>query len=157
MFARENLIISLLLRNSFPYDIQILLIELNLRKKNWLICSCYNPHKNLINCHLQKLAKGIQIYSNNYDDILLMGYFNAEVTNISFSSFCKLYEGKSITNQSTCYKNPTNPSCINPFLTNLPNSLRKSTVVKTGLSDFHKLIVTGISHYSPKGASNIVI
>ena len=43
-----------------------------------------------MNCHLQKLAKGIQIYSNNYDDILLMGYFNAEVTNTSFFSFCKL-------------------------------------------------------------------
>ena len=110
-----------------------------------------------MNCHLQKLAKGIQIYSNNYDDILLMGYFNAEVTNTSFFSFCKLYEGKSIINQFTCYKNPTNPSSINLFLTNLPNSLRKSTVVETGLSDFHKLTVTGISHYSPKGASNIVI
>ena len=43
---------------------------------------------------------------------LLMGDFNAEVSEVSFSSFCELYEVKSIVNQSTCFKNPTNPSCI---------------------------------------------
>ena len=73
----ENLITRLLSRHSFPHDFEILLIELNLRKKKWLICCCYNPHKNLINYHLQELAKGIQIYSKNYDAILLMGDFNA--------------------------------------------------------------------------------
>ena len=80
-FVRENLIRRLLVpryldtllisRHSFPHDIEILLIELNLRKNKWLICCCYNPHKNLINYHLQELAKGIQIYSDNYVDILL--------------------------------------------------------------------------------------
>ena len=90
-------------------------------RKKWLICRCRNPHKNLINYNLQELTKGIQIYSNNYDDILLVGDFNAEVSETSFSSFCKLYEIKSIISQSTCYKNPTNPLCIDLFLTNSPN------------------------------------
>ena len=84
LFVRENLITRLLSRHSFPHDIEILLIELNLRKKKWLICCCYNPHKNLINYHLQELAKRIQIHSNNYGDILLMGDFNAEVSETSF-------------------------------------------------------------------------
>ena len=77
LFGRESLITRLLSRYSFPHDIEILFIELNLRKKKWLICYCYNPHKNLINYHLQELAKGIQMDSNNYDGILLMGDFNA--------------------------------------------------------------------------------
>ena len=122
LFVRESLITRLLSRYSFPHDIEILFIELNLRKKKWLICCCYNPHKNLKNYHLQELAKGIQISSSNCDDILIMGDFNTEVSETSFSSFWELYEVKSIINQSTCYKNPTNPSCIELFLTNSPNS-----------------------------------
>ena len=156
LFVRENLITRLLSRHSFPHDIEILLIELNLRKKKWLICCCYNPRKNLINYHLQELTKGIQIYSKNYYDILLMGDFNAEVFETSFSSFYELYEVKSIINQSTCYKNPTNPSCMDLFLTNSPNSFQKPTVVETGLSDFHKLIATVVKSYSPKRTPNII-
>ena len=87
LFVRENLITRLLSRHSFPHDIEILLIELNLIKKKWLICCCYNPHKNLISYHLQDLAKEIQISTNNYGDILLMGNFNAEVSETSFSFF----------------------------------------------------------------------
>ena len=56
-FPRENLITRLLSRHSFPHDIEILFIELNLRKKKWLICCCYNPHKNLMNYYLQELSK----------------------------------------------------------------------------------------------------
>ena len=97
LFVRENLITRLLSRHSFPHDIEILFIEFNLRKKKWLICSCYNPHKNLINYHLQELAKGIQIYSNNYHELLLIGDFNAKVSERSFSSFYELHEVKSIT------------------------------------------------------------
>ena len=66
LFVRENLITKLLSR-----------LSLNLRKKKSQICWCYNPHKDLINYHLQKLAKGIQIYYNNYNGILIMGDFNA--------------------------------------------------------------------------------
>ena len=130
LFVRENLITRLLSRHSFPHDIEILFIELNLRKKQWLICSCYNPHKNLINYHLQELAKGIQIYSNNYHELLLMGDFNAEVSETSFYSFCELHEVKSIINQSTCYKTPANPSCIDVFLTKSPSSFPKSALVE---------------------------
>ena len=80
-----------------------------------------------------------------------MGDFTVEV---NFSSFCELCEVKSIINQSNCYKNPTNPSCIDLFLTNSPNSFQKSTVVKTSLSDCYKLIFTVMKLYSPKRTPN---
>ena len=60
---------------------------------------------------------------------------------------------KSIINQSTCYKTPTNPTCIDLFLTISPNSFQK---FETGLSDFHKLIVTVMKSYSPKRTLNII-
>ena len=38
----------------------------------------------------------------------------------------------------------------------IPNKLTKSTVVETGLSEFHKLIATVMKSYSPQRTSNIV-
>ena len=41
-----------------------------------------------------------------------------------------------------CYKNPVKPTCIDLILTNCPRPFRNSCVIKTGLSDIHKIIVT---------------
>ena len=85
-----------------------------------------------------------------------MGDFTAEVSETNSSSFCELYEVKSIINQSTCYKNSTNPSCIDLFLKTSPNSFQKSTIVETALLDFHKLMVIVMKSYSPKRTLNVV-
>ena len=42
----------------------------------------------------------------------------------------------------TCYKNPERPSCIDLILTNCHHSFQNSCVIETGLSDFHKMVVT---------------
>ena len=52
-----------------------------------------------------------------------------------------MYRLKSI-NDPTCFKNPENPSCIDLSLTNSPYSFQNSCVIETGLSDFHKMIVS---------------
>ena len=68
-----------------------------------------------------------------------MGYFN---TQTSMKVFCDSYEFKNLIKDATCYKNPENPSCIDLILTNNPNSFQNSGVIETGLSDFHKMMVT---------------
>ena len=45
-------------------------------------------------------------------------------------------------NKPACYKNPGKPSCIDLILTNCPSSFQNSSVIETGLSDFHMMIVT---------------
>ena len=42
--------------------------EINLRKKKWLICASYNPHKSNISNHLHHLGKGLDNYIGNYDN-----------------------------------------------------------------------------------------
>ena len=49
------------------------------------------------------------MYSNRYNAILLMVDFNAEISETNFPSFSEVYEVKSIINQSTYCKKPTNP------------------------------------------------
>ena len=56
--------------------------------------------------------------------------------------FCETYDLSSLIKVPTCYKNPEKPSCIDLLLTNRPKSFQNSSVVETGLSDFHKMAVT---------------
>ena len=57
-------------------------------------------------------------------------------------SFCESYRFKSLIKDPTCFKNPESPSCIDLILTNNPYSFQNSWVIETGLSDFHKMIVS---------------
>ena len=70
------------------------------------------------------------------------------------SSFCKIYHLTNIIKQPTCFKNPSNPSCIDLFLTNNANCFQKSSGFETSLSDFHKLIVTVMKSHIPKQQPN---
>ena len=57
-------------------------------------------------------------------------------------SFCQIYNFKNLIDKPTCYKNPTNPSCVDLILTNRPRSFQNSCTFETRLSDFHKMTLT---------------
>ena len=114
----------------------------NFRKKKWLICASYSPHKSNISNHLHHLGKGLDNYIGNYDNILLLGDFNSEFSEPCLNDFCDIYNLKNLVKEPTCYKNPDNPSCIDLFLTNRPRTFQCTTTIETGISDFHKLVVT---------------
>ena len=49
---------------------------------------------------------------------------------------------KALKEKPTCFNNFNNPSCIDIFLTNSSKSFEKLLTLETGMSDFHKLIIT---------------
>ena len=59
-------------------------------------------------------------------------------------------------NKPTCFKNPDKPSCIDLILTKCPNSFQNSCVIETGLSDFHKLVVTVMKTTYKKAEPKII-
>ena len=59
-----------------------------------------------------------------------------------FKRVCNLFNLTSLINKATCYKNPNKPSSIDLLLTNFPKNFQNSSVVETGLSNFHKIAVT---------------
>ena len=61
---------------------------------------------------------------------------------ILVSDFCEIYSLKNIFREKTCFKNPSNPSCIDLIITNRPKGFQNSMVIETGLSDFHKMCIT---------------
>ena len=71
-----------------------------------------------------------------------MGDFNVGFTEANMATFCIEYKLKALNNEPTCFKNCASPSCIDLFLTNCKKSYESTLTIETGLSDFHKLIVT---------------
>ena len=57
--------------------IEAFFVEINLRKKKWLISCSYNPNKALMANHMAVLNKNIDIYITMYDSLLFLSNFNA--------------------------------------------------------------------------------
>ena len=93
-------------------------IELNLRCKKWLLSCSYNPRPSLIAEHLSIIGKNLGLLAANYDQILLMGGFNAEPQDHFLMDFCDGYNLKNLIKVPTCFKNPEKPTSIDLMLTN---------------------------------------
>ena len=93
-------------------SIESFFIEINIRKKKWLlVCTC-NPNKNLISNHLKEIGKNLDNYSSKYDNFILLGDLNSEPTESAVRDFCEIYSCKNLIKDNTCFKNPSKPSCI---------------------------------------------
>ena len=135
IFVRKD-IPSKLIENS--NSMEGIFLEINLRTKKWLFCGCYNPHKNLISQHLSVISKSLDTLLTKYDNIFLMGDFNADKNNTSLKDFCQLYNLKHLIKVPTCYKNPENPSIIDLMLTNSPYSYQNSCAIERDYPTFIK-------------------
>ena len=82
------------------------------------------------------------MYTSKYDSLIFLGDFNAGVEDTDIKFFCSSYNLTSMVNRDTCYKNPDKPTCIDLILANYPESFQNSCALVTGLSDFHKTVVT---------------
>ena len=95
-------------------------IEINLRKKRWLLCCSYNPKKPLISEHLNEIGKNLDLLLSKYDNSMLIGDLNAEPTEAAISDFYEIYNLNHLIKDNTCFKNPTKPTCIDLIVTNRP-------------------------------------
>ena len=101
-------------------------VEINLRKKKWLLnCSC-NVQKSEIRKYLGAVGKNLDSYSSKYENFILFGDFNAEPTDNAIEEFMKVYNLKNLVKGPTCFKNLEKPSCIDLILTNKIKSVQTS-------------------------------
>ena len=130
---RKDILSSLL--NS-DVSVERFFVELNLRKKKWLLCCFYNPHKNEIPTHLKEVERNIDVFSSNYNNSILLGDSSVKPTEQPMKDICLVYNCKNIISDETCYENPENPKYIDLIMTNMPNFFPNSQAIETGLSDF---------------------
>ena len=92
------------------------LVEINLRKKKWLLCCSYNPHKSSNANYLKRICKTLNKLNATYVNLFLFGDFNVEPEEESIADFLSLCNLKKLVKQNTCFKNPDKPTCIDLIL-----------------------------------------
>ena len=117
VFIREDIPFKLI---ESQMRIEGFFIELNLKRKKWLLCCSYNPRFSQRSFHLNELGKNLDTLTSKYDNIILLGDFNTEPTDTALSNFCEIYNLKNLIKDKTCFKNPNKPSCIDLIITNRP-------------------------------------
>ena len=77
-----------------------------------------------------------------------MGDFSSQVSENCLNGFCNVNSLKTLSRGPTCFKNPSNPLCIDFFLTNRQQYFQQTNAIETGISGFHKMYVTVMkTHY----------
>ena len=127
---------------NLPSSFEGLVIELSFNLKKWLLIYSYNPHRNSLKEHIRVLSCCLDQNIQKYENIILMGDYNAEITNASMQEFCESYFLENMVKKPTCFKNPAKPTCIDLIITNKPGMFQNAKTYETGLSDFHKLVVS---------------
>ena len=122
-----------------------------------MLLSCsYNPNTNLIADHLHCIGRRIVFCSSKYDNFIVLGDLNTEVSNSFSEQFCSSYNLISLIKEPTCIKSVDNPSGIDPILTNHPKCFQSSGVYENSIFDFHELTFTVFKTYFQKAKPRII-
>ena len=159
IYVREDIPSKELKKHNFTENIEGMFIEINLRKTKLLFFGGYrsdHPEYGVSkDDFLEQVRFALDKYST-YDKILLAGDFNIDDQEETFRDFLFEQNIKNLVKEKTCYKSIENPSCIDLFLTNTSLSFQNTTTVITGLSDFHKMVVTVMKTTFPKAKPKII-
>ena len=134
-------------------------VEINLRKTKLLLFGTYHsthPEYGVNDeDYFQEIGHALDVYCN-YEKCLLVGDFNIEEDEHCLCDFLYEYNAKNLVKEKTCFKSLENLSCIDLFLTNSHQSFQNTTTISTGLSDFHKMVVTVMKTTFPKAEPKII-
>ena len=128
-------------------------IEMNLRKRKWLVIGIYKPPQSCSKMFIEKLSNQLNDLHTNYD-ILLLGDFNMTPEDLKLQVFCDTHDLENLIKEPTCFKGK-NPSCIDLILTNQKQLFMKSRTFITGISDFHSLTTSIMKLTYTKGNPKI--
>ena len=85
-------------------DIQCIVSELNLRNQKWLILSVYRNPKQNIKYFLDQIINILDFFASSFENNIVMGDFNAEVTQPDMLDFMSNYSLSNLIKHPTCYK-----------------------------------------------------
>ena len=151
LYVREDIPCKILKEYTPEKPTEKFFVKINLRSRKWLLSCSYNPKTNLIADHLHCIGRETDLYLSKYDNFIVLGDLNTEVSNSFMEQFCASYNLKSLIKEPSCFKSVDNPSCIDLILTNHPKCFQNS-----GISDFHKLTFTVLKTYFQKAKPRII-
>ena len=119
IYVRNDITCTLMRNHPHTTNLEGIFLEMNLRKSKWLLLSGYNPNKRNITNFMSQLIPSLDFYRNKYDNFLMLGDFNSEMSEYAMEEFCEIYNITNLIKEPTCFKNPLNPSTIDLNLTNM--------------------------------------
>ena len=159
IYVRKDIPSKELKNHKFSKNIEAIFVEINLRKCKLLLCGTYHSTHPQYGTNdydfFEQIGLALDVYSN-YDKFILAGDFNIQEDQASIQDFFDEFSAKNLVKEKTCFKSLDNPSCIDLFLTNSWLSFVNTTTISTGLSDFHKMIITVFKTTFPKAKPKIV-
>ena len=87
IYVRDFFPCKKLKKHIFLHDIEGMFVELNFRKSKWLLFATYHPPAQNVEYYLRNVGSASDKYIKTYDKCLLVGDFNAEVTEIKMENF----------------------------------------------------------------------
>ena len=96
LFIRNHIPCRRIHLDFYP-KIEAIVIEINLRKRKWLLFGLYNPHKDMIANHLESVGKQINILCEKYENFMLvcedeMQFFLQYIQSQKFSKSQNLFQ-----------------------------------------------------------------
>ena len=159
IYVRGDIPSKEVVKHKFTKNIEAIFIEINLRKNKFLLVGTYHSTNREYGAsdidYFEQIGLALDVYSN-YEKFLIAGDFNVEENEHCIKNFMDEFNVKNLVKENTCFKNPENPRCIDLFLTNSVRSFIHTSTISTGLSDFHKMIVTVLKTTFPKAKPKIV-
>ena len=86
--------------------------------------------------------------------MLFLGDFNSQQSGNCVNDFWNVYNLSSLVKEPTCFKNLDDPSFIDMFLTNRSKRFQSTMLMETGISDFHKMLITTLNIFYEKQKPN---
>ena len=107
----------------------------------WLLFGTYHPPAQNEQYFFNCIDKTLDTYSSS-DNVLLAENLNAEDDEPCLSSFLYQHDLYNLVKVGTCFKHSSKPKSIDLFLTTKNTHFKNTNAVCSGLSDFHKLVLT---------------
>ena len=148
LFYVSDNIICKQLNVDIPTDIEAIFLEINLRSQKWLCVGAYRAPNQNISYFFESINKCL--LNLKVDNKILLGDLNVDMKNNFMEQFCNENNIETLIFQPTCFKSPENPTTIDHILVNCKEQFIKTSVLETGLSDFHKLTLTVLNKSPPK-------
>ena len=162
IYVREDIPSKQLRKHIFTKNVEGLFVELNLRKTKILFFGGYRSEDATYGLSksdfFEQLGFALDVYSN-YEKFLFAGDFNTDPEtdkNSAVRDFLFGYSASNLVKENTCFKSLDNPSCIDLLVTDSRGSFQGTTAVATGLSDFHKMVITVMKTTFPKSPPKVV-
>ena len=104
VYVDTNISSKRIFSNVFPNDIQVIILEINIKNRRLLILCIYRPLKQNLNYFVNIISDLIDKFSKTYTDVMVIGDFNDEPSSNTMKTFMDENQFKNLINTKTCFK-----------------------------------------------------